>query len=259
MAEKPLPWFRAYPEAAFDPKFDIVARQSGMDSLAVFGAWWKILCLAGSSPVRGSLYVTVMKRFSIDDVTAMLRCSNDQCNALMTAFIDMEMIVIDENGAYHVKNWEKRQFESDSSTERVKKHREREKKAKEGQSETLQKRSSNGAVTPPDPDTDTELIKEILSVWAELFPKKPQPKTTTYKSKILTRCKDKHFRDNWRRALTIASQSQSCQAGGWFDFAFFIKDEKNYQKMLNDWMNWKDVKEFGKMPTVPEPHYAETY
>ena len=167
MADKPLPWFRAYPEAAHDPKFDIVARQAGMDSLTVFGAWWKILCLAGSSPVRGSLYVTTTKRFTIDDVTALLRVSNEHCNTLMNAFIDLEMIDIDENGAYHIKNWEKRQFESDSSTERVRQFRERQKKGSNTPDETLHGGYSNDGVTPPenreqttDPEADTEKREE---------------------------------------------------------------------------------------------------
>lgn len=162
MADKPLPWFRAYPEAAFDPKFDIVSRQTGMDALAVFGAWWKILCLAGSSPVRGSLYVTAAKRYTIDDVTALLRLSNETSNALMTSFIDLEMLDIDENGAYHVKNWEKRQFDSDNSTKRVQKHRAKKQDEQKPPDETPEKRYTGVTVTPPESesDTDTELKED---------------------------------------------------------------------------------------------------
>lgn len=156
MADNVLPWFRAYHEASSDPKFDVIARQTGMEELSVFGAWWKILCIASKSPIRGSLYVTEVKRFSNDDVTAMLRLRNDQCNALMQAFTEMDMIDLDENGAYHIKNWEKRQFASDNSTPRVKDFRERQKKEKSAVTETPMKRFSNVSVTPPDTDTESD-------------------------------------------------------------------------------------------------------
>lgn len=131
MADKPFPWFRTYSEAAFDPKFDIIGSQLRLEPLFVFGVWMKILCIAGASPVRGSLYVTAVKRYSNGDVTNLLRISNEVCNALLDAFIEMDMIDLDENGAYHIKNWNKRQYSSDSSAERVRKHRQKEKMKQE--------------------------------------------------------------------------------------------------------------------------------
>lgn len=156
MAEKPLPWFRAYPEAAFDPKFEIIARQLEIENLFVFGAWWKILCIAGNSPIRGSLYVTFQKRFSNGDVAALLGISDDLCNTLLEAFKDLDMIYQDENGAWRITNWEKRQFDSDNSTERVKKFREKAKTNECNGDETLHDRFRNGDETPPDTDTDPD-------------------------------------------------------------------------------------------------------
>jgi len=140
MAEKPLPWFRFYHEAATDSKFDVISMTTGIDWCSVFGAWSKILCVAASSPVRGSLYVTLQKRFSNAHVTAMLRFGNEQSEAIMQAFIDCDMLDLDEQSAYRVKNWEKRQYDSDNSTKRVREFRKR-------QDETFQKRDCNGKET----------------------------------------------------------------------------------------------------------------
>jgi hypothetical protein len=160
MADKPYPWFRAYPEAAYDPKFRVVSAQSGLPYLMVFGAWWNILCIAGSSPVRGSLYVTAMKRYSNGDVAMMLQVSNDECNAILKTFIDLDMLEVDEHGGYRVKNWEKRQFVSDNSSERVKRHRKKAKRQDGNANETLHGRYSNDDVTPPDTESDTDTEAE---------------------------------------------------------------------------------------------------
>lgn len=140
MADKPLPWFRFYHEAATDSKFDVISMTTGVEWCSVFGAWSKILCIAAASPVRGSLYVTFQKRFSNDNVAAMLRFSKEQSATIMQAFIDCDMLELDEQGAYHVKNWEKRQFDSANSTKRVQEHRKR-------KDEALQKQPCNVSET----------------------------------------------------------------------------------------------------------------
>jgi hypothetical protein len=146
--ESDFPWFRFYPEAAHDVKIDTIAEELEIDYLIVFGAWTRILCAASVSPVRGSLYVTDVKRYSNVTVTKMFRCSNELSIKLMSAFKESDMIDIDENGAYQVINWKKRQPVSDNSKERVRKHREKVK------DETLQKRYSNGLDTEENTDTD---------------------------------------------------------------------------------------------------------
>lgn len=148
MAEKPWQWFRFYSEAAWDIKFSVIARMCKMTSLEVFGAWAKILCAANASPIRGALYVTLQKRYGNVDVTELVTLPVTKVDALLNAFIEMDMLeVID--GAFCIKNWEKRQFDSDNSAERVRKHREK-------QRATLQKRYRNVTVTPS--ETETELI-----------------------------------------------------------------------------------------------------
>ena len=89
-------------------------------------------------------------------------------------------------------------------------------------------------------------LLKALSVWAEYFPNKPQPRATTksIQNKWNTRYKDEHFRDNWKKALLISSKSSTLQTESWFSFDYFVKNDNNYQKMLNDWMAWKDENEY---------------
>lgn len=156
MAKAPLPWFRFYPEAASDKKFIKAARLCGASRLEIMGAWTIILCAAGESPVRGSLYATLQERFSNEDVTDMLGCDPKQTEAILQAFVKMDMLEVIED-AYHVKNWEKRQFESDNSTERSRKHRQL--KA-DSTVATLHQRSNAVSATPPETETDSETDTE---------------------------------------------------------------------------------------------------
>lgn len=241
MAEKPYDWFRFYSEAPDDPKFGIIARETGVDENIAFAGWAKILCRANSSPVRGSLYVTSQRQLCDADISFSLKIDIETCIKLLQAYIQMEMLDIDERGAYRVKNWEKRQFASDTSRKRTREYRNR-------NSVTSQERHSDGIVTPPESESDTEtdinnipsIETEMLEMWRVLFPKKPQPRPGTYRDKIKARWSSSHFQENWQAALEKASLSRTLQEDSWFCFEFFVKNDKNYQKMLDGWMDWKD-------------------
>jgi len=141
-----LPWFRFYSEALRDTKLDMICEETGFPMTTVIGAFTILLCLANDSPKRGALYVTFQKRFSNADVTRRFRMSAEETDILLKAFVEYEIIEIKDK-AYTIKNWNKRQFESDNSTARVKKHRTK-------VTETLQECYSNA------PDTDTESYTE---------------------------------------------------------------------------------------------------
>jgi hypothetical protein len=149
-----LPWFRFYTDTPNDIKIRKICNETGLSKLEVVGAWSIIMSLCSNSPVRGALYVTFQERFSNDDVTAELCCSNDKATLLVTEFIKYNMLAL-ENEAYVLPNWDKRQYKSDNSTERVRKSRSR------NVSETLQKRYSNAPrVQSTDTDTDTERVND---------------------------------------------------------------------------------------------------
>ena len=83
-------------------------------------------------------------------------------------------------------------------------------------------------------------ISEILYLWAQLFPNKPQPRSVTYAKKAEARFRDPAFREKWREAMTAASKSPSLHTESWFGLEFFLRNDENWQKCLDGWMDWKD-------------------
>lgn len=136
---KANPWFRLYHEFATDHKIQMLSEADQR-------RYVMLLCL----------------RCSNGDVTLhdaqiafQLRISLEEWETTKKRFIEAKLI--DRNA--RVINWEKRQYLSDSSTERVRKHRERLKQVC-----NVSVTASNGqetvAVTPPDTETDTETDSE---------------------------------------------------------------------------------------------------
>ena len=120
-------WFRLYAEFLTDPKVQMMSEQNQRRLIMV-------LCL------RCNGNVTLQD----DEVSFQLRISNEEWQVTKDIFIEKGFIDKSNN----VLNWDKRQFISDSSAERVARHRERKKIA------------CNVTVTPPDTDTDTDTDTE---------------------------------------------------------------------------------------------------
>jgi len=105
----------------------------------------------------------------------------------------------------------------------------------------LESESESESDIPPNPQgDDPDMLQVILDKWKELFPEKPQPRAWTHRKQFNTRWKSDHFRANWQIALERASESAACHEASWFHFEYVIKNDKNYEKMLNCWMKWKD-------------------
>lgn len=121
-------WFRMYAEFAHDPKVQMMSEAMQRRLLMIF-------CLrCGNDDV--TLHVT--------EIAFSLRVTDAEIAATKAEFIARGFI--DEN--WKILNWEKRQFRSDSSRERVTKHR------------ALQKQQCNVTVTSKKrPRTDTEQIQ----------------------------------------------------------------------------------------------------
>jgi len=147
-----LPWFRFYSEAIGDIKFSKIARTCGMSKPEVMGAWLMILCAASDSPERGSLYVTLQERYTIDDVTELLGFTKRKTQKFILSLVKMDMLKC-KYGVFYIVNWDKRQYASDNSGDRVRKHREIKK----------MKQVSNVTVTPSDTDTDTDIYTGEIS------------------------------------------------------------------------------------------------
>src|SRR5690606_38509119 len=87
-----------------------------------------------------------------------LRISNEDWAETKRIFIAKGFI----DSKLNLLNWDKRQFKSDSSAERVAKHR-AEKKAKGSSDVTLQVTQANALDTDTDTDTEDEEAKASLS------------------------------------------------------------------------------------------------
>ena len=139
-------WFRLYSEFAHDPKVQMLSEVNQRRLIMLF-------C------IRCNGTVTLQD----EQVAFQLRISMDEWLTSKATFIDKNFI----NNDNEVLNWDKRQFVSDSSAERVAKHRER------------MKQSSNVTVTPPEQNrTDTEhniteqiYMSDFDVFWSE-YPKK---------------------------------------------------------------------------------------
>ena len=117
-----------------------------------------------------------LEKLSPDEVAFALRIDDATLHATLQLFFAKGFC--DENG--RIINWNKRQFKSDNSTERSKKHRA---KTNASSNATAMQRPCNVAATPPDTDTDTdtEYKKELSNDNS----KKPPPRKFTYTPEFL--------------------------------------------------------------------------
>jgi len=101
-------WFRFYNEALDDPKVQKLPAET-------FRGWVNLLCLAARNDGNLPLH---------NDIAFALRLPDAKATALLDALIEAELLDHDETGI-RPHNWNTRQYKSDVSNERVKRHRER--------------------------------------------------------------------------------------------------------------------------------------
>lgn len=139
------PWFRLYHEFATDPKLQMMSEADQRRYVMV-------LCLKCCNDD-----VTLHDK----EVAFQLRISEDEWLITKKLFLDKDLICQDNKPIA----WNKRQFLSDSSTERVAKHREKKKAGV--------KQKGNVTVTPPDSDSDSDNKNNIsFSDFWNRYPRK---------------------------------------------------------------------------------------
>ena len=134
------PWLRFYVRTLNNPK---VQRLSSGD----FKGWVNLLCLAKESD--GSLP-------SIEDVAFRLRISKRKAEALLKSLRFNGLITGDK-----MHDWDEMQYQSDSSTERVKRHRERQCNVSSNVPVTAQIREETETFQETLPETETETETEV--------------------------------------------------------------------------------------------------
>lgn len=131
-------WFRFYDSALDDPKVQALPGD-------LFKIWVNLLCVA--SKCNGECNVT--------DLPFMLRMDVTVVDQAIGNLSDRGLLEEIDGGLVTPHNWDKRQYKSDTSNERVKKHRNQ----KRNVTHTV-------TVTPPDTDTDTETKANALGAVA---------------------------------------------------------------------------------------------
>lgn len=144
----PNPWFRLYSEFADDPKVQTMSHADQRHLIILF-------CLR----CKGQLLETFRDR----EIAYALGLGTLEAAKIKETFLEMGFI--DER--WNIVNWNRRQYISDSSTERVRKYRLGLK-----HDETLPKRHETPTVTVPEADTEAEQ-------------KQQEPYPTTPKSGVL--------------------------------------------------------------------------
>ena len=165
-------WYRRYVGTCADPKFSVVAKKSGMHKTMVLAVWESILECASTATPRGRL-----TGFDFDDVAAALDMEPEDVQRIFKALVERGLITETPcNGNetfHHVSKWQDRQYESDNSYSRVKKHREKKRTEQKTETaetshkqndETFQKQQGNVTKRPQiqnrtDSDTDSEQNK----------------------------------------------------------------------------------------------------
>jgi hypothetical protein len=124
-------WWRAYQSALHHPKLLMLPDR-------LFRAWFNLMCVASKN--AGVLP-------AVDVLALELRINKHKAAEYITQLVVAGLFDKTETDTFVPHNWGSRQFQSDVSTDRVKRFR---------------KRKRNVSVTPPDTeaDTDTEAEKK---------------------------------------------------------------------------------------------------
>lgn len=197
MANK-LPWFRLYTEILDDKKIKRVCRTTGESKALIIGVWVILLSLASDSDERGMLYISDDTPYTFADLADETGLAEDVLVTVLNEFSKLGMLNTTEQETLQIIKWNDRQYKSDNSSERVKKHR-----------ETLHNRYSNGDVTPPDTETDTDTDTELTTAGAVFSAYEREIGVLT--PHIAERLKDASelYTDGWLiDAIKIASEKQ---------------------------------------------------
>jgi hypothetical protein len=205
-----------------------------------FKIWINLLCLASRND--GKLPC-------ISDIAFSLRISENDAVTVVER-LHIAGLIDKRNGGpdgfrYSPHGWDKRQYKSDNSADRVKKHREK----RNGECNV----SCNVTETPPDTETETETetdkrdmssdddgvsVKDIVDAWNELAEAKGLAKvvrvTDNRRKQIQARIKE-YEPDDWSKALTAIYKSKFlCGENdrGWkADFDFLLQP-KSFVKLV---------------------------
>jgi len=210
------PWFRMYAEFANDPKVQMLSETDQRRLTMIF-------CL------RCNGLVTLQD----SEVTFLLRISNDEWVSTKAQFVEKGFI----NKSNEVLNWDKRQFSSDTSKNRVAAYRER-KKNESNDAVTLPKQKSNAVEQIQNRTEQSNAPRALLEVegvpknlindWLKVRKEKKQPLTQS--------ALDATKRESAKAGLTLTEAITVCCENSWAGFkASYMKNIES----VTDLPDWK--------------------
>ena len=216
------PWFRLYSEFAHDPKIQMLPE-------AMQRRYVMLMCLRCSETLE-TLHET--------EIAFQLRLSEAELIETKQLFINKNFI----DKHWNLLNWDKRQFVSDSSTMRVRKHRNN-KKQPSNDNETLQKHSSNAIDTDTDTDTDTDK-KQIQRNKATIVAT-PIGVSDSVWQEFISHRKSKKARVT--QLVIDGIQEQATIAGWSLEDALKETIVRNWQSFKADWVKDESLSKTGQM------------
>lgn len=170
------PWFRLYVETLHDPKLRRLPPAQRWVWVAVLGA-------ARQSCHPGILLVSEREPMDEHDLADLAATPVKEVRKALEAMEASGMVVRDPAGIWSVPKWNERQFETDNTTERTRKHRSNEQRRNvptssvgtppesETETDTYRRRlvthDANGT-RPDDDDLSTEIPDDVWTHYAEL-------------------------------------------------------------------------------------------
>ena len=140
-----MKWFRWWHEGTDDWKLKRLSYEHRW-------LWIVLLTFASESRKRGYLYINEYLPCTISEIASRAGLSEETVKQGIELMLRKEygpMLEYDENGALHIRNWDKRQFASDSSAERTRRYRERLKQC-DAECDVARDVTGDSIVTPPD-------------------------------------------------------------------------------------------------------------
>jgi hypothetical protein len=238
-------WYRAYEGTVTDAKLHEAAVVAGVSRSVSIASWHALLESAAGRNNCGSFDVTARR-------IAVILC--EQVKDIEAVFAAFEELGLIEQGA--VARWKDRQFQSDDSAPRVRKHREKKRRETAGNANgNADVTACNGDVTPPETETETYLSSsnedvsaeptnkpltkaEVIEAWQSRMVPQGFPairKMTGQRERLLrARLRDSTL-DEWLQAMAALERSAFCRGEndrGWrADFDFLLQP-KSFTKLL---------------------------
>lgn len=249
-------WVRVYTEITRD-------RKLRRYPASVRWAWVTILCMAKESPVAGVLLLSASVPITIEDIADEAAISVEEAEKAVDAFLAQDMLEMGTDGTFRLTNWDTRQFESDNSSERSRRHRNNK---KGNTSEAEMQRCRNVAETPPDTDTDTdtetETETELINISSVSGSKRQQNEMAEQVIELLntkagTRFKPvnahkKHIQARIREGYTMPDFmtviDKKCAEWQGSEMQKYLRPETLFGSKFDGYLNQSPVKTVPKVP-----------